>query len=280
MAEAAFPPPSMAPTALGSSQPTNSVWIAACGLVLAILALIQPGGSATDSNYHRLSTLPPIILWAWERPEDMRFIDPNKIGVAFLAETIRLQGSEVYVRPRLQLLRVPTGTPLVAVVRLEIDRSKPPVLTAEQRARTVRAITEVSALPGVGTLQVDFDATESERTFYRALLQELRQALPQTTTLSITALASWCAYDDWLLSVPVDEAVPMLFRMGPEGAEVRRALQSRRALRAPVCRQSVGISTDEPLPRLPAHRRVYIFNAGLWSREALARVLAEVGEMQ
>ena len=36
-----------------------------------------------------------VILWAWERPEDLSFINPEKVGVAFLAKTIYLRASRI-----------------------------------------------------------------------------------------------------------------------------------------------------------------------------------------
>jgi hypothetical protein len=48
-----------------------------------------------------------------------------------------------------------------------------------------------------------------------------------------TALASWCEADGWISGLPVAEAVPMLFRMGPDhyfpGGDFRSALRSRPA---------------------------------------------------
>src|SRR5687767_16011817 len=69
---------------------------------------------------------PAVILWAWERPEDLTFIDPQKTGVAFLAKTITLRGDKVLVRPRLQPLTLPEGAKTIAVVRIETDRSDSP----------------------------------------------------------------------------------------------------------------------------------------------------------
>lgn len=34
--------------------------------------------------------LPPVILWAWERPEDLEFLNSQRFGVAFLAQTLTL----------------------------------------------------------------------------------------------------------------------------------------------------------------------------------------------
>lgn len=80
-----------------------------------------------SSSPRRLSHFPKIILWAWERPEELRFIDPREVGVAFLARTIFLKGETIIVRPRLQPLSVPDQTALMAVVRIESDRFDPRV---------------------------------------------------------------------------------------------------------------------------------------------------------
>src|SRR5260370_36036755 len=77
---------------------------------------------STASASTALDRLPKIMLWAWERPEDLSFIDPSKIGVAFLAKTIYLRGERVESRPRLQPLSVPDSTALMAVVRIESNQ--------------------------------------------------------------------------------------------------------------------------------------------------------------
>ena len=104
-----------------------------------------------------------------------------------------------------------------------------------------RAITSTAALPRVVAVQIDFDATLSQRPMYRALLHAVRRELPPGMPLSITALASWCMQDDWLDDLPIDEAVPMLFRMGPTEQS------SHPRLRAPACGAAIGTSLDEPL---------------------------------
>lgn len=152
----------------------------------------------------RLKNFPPIMLWAWEQPQELRFINPQEVGVAFLARTVYLRGADVRIRPRLQPLKIPAGTALMAVTRIEADRSVPPTLSVDQRTRVVSAIAKLSRLPGVAALQVDFDATTSQRAFYRDVLHDLHRQLPDTIGLSMTALASWCLYDNWLSGLPVD----------------------------------------------------------------------------
>ena len=44
--------------------------------------------------------LPQLVLWAWERPEDLRFINPQTTAVGFLVDTIDLRGDTVTASPR------------------------------------------------------------------------------------------------------------------------------------------------------------------------------------
>jgi hypothetical protein len=125
-------------------------------------------------------------------------------------------------------------------------------------------------------IQIDFDAKTSERRFFRDLLWELHRRLPDSISLSITALASWCIYDTWISDLPIDDAVPMLFRLGPDGSEILRRLQSGEDFRIAMCQQSIGISTDEIIPLIPHNRRVYIFNPHPWSREAFKLIMEKI----
>ena len=199
--------------------------------------------------------LPPVIIWAWERPEKLDFIDTDRVGVAFLAKTLRLEGDRVIAKPRLQPLQLAPNTKLIAVVRIETDH---PTLSATQLEKTAN---EITSLTGGPVVQIDFDATVSERDFYRALLREVK---PRVPSLSITALASWCAGDNWLDGLPIDEAVPMLFRMGRD--------RGLRRFDSQICRNSAGVSTDE-LIAAPAVDRLYIFNPDPWSRDSLNAAL-------
>lgn len=227
-----------------------------------------------------VENLPPVVLWAWERPEDLTFIDPERTGVAFLAKTITLSGNKVIVKPRLQPLKLAPGTKLVAVVRIEADhRSETNSGTESGKyaasfsaSQLERVSREILNLADVSQLQIDFDATVSERDFYRSLLTNLRRQLPSSTGLSITALASWCAGDDWISDLPVDEAVPMLFRMGVEKNVFQRRLESGQRFESPLCRNTAGVSLDEPV-NVPPVERLYIFSPERWTEESFARAM-------
>jgi hypothetical protein len=217
-----------------------------------------------------LPGFPRVFIWAWERREDLSRIDPRSVGVAFLARTVCPREDGVFVRPRMQPLLVPPNTTLIAVVRVESGGHA----SGADVPRTARAIADAAGMPGVRALQVDFDAVASERVFYRALLQDLRRRVPPQRPLSITALASWCESDGWISGLPVTEAVPMLFRMGPE------RYSAGGDFRGDLCRSSVGISTDELPSRIPSGRRVYVFNPRAWSADQLQAMLRKVGQWQ
>ncbi len=84
----------------------------------------------------------------------------------------------------------------------------------------------------------------------------------------MTALASWCETETWLADAPVDEIVPMLFRMGRGGDRLRGKLAAGGDFNDPRCRTAVGISTDTPVV-VPPGRRVYVFNPRSWDAAAI-----------
>jgi Protein of unknown function (DUF3142) len=219
---------------------------------------------------------PTVMLWAWERPEDLRFLDPEQTGIAYLETTVTLRGDEVALSPRMQPLRVPDGAFVEAVVRVEVDGRSPPTLSTGQRQVLADAMVAAADGPGVRGVQVDFDATAGQRPFYAALLHDVRARLPAGTGLSMTALASWCLGDPWLADLPVDAAVPMLFEMGPDAGTIRRHLAGGGDFRPRVCRDAVGLATDEPVPGTPRGRRTYLFHHTSWSARALADAAVEV----
>jgi hypothetical protein len=233
---------------------------------IAALALLAPAVTVRDTRRTDERALPNVVLWAWERPDDLRAL-PRGVGVAFLAQTITISGPSHLVARRRQPLRVDAGTPMIAVTRIEAPGD---VASADVPA-IARAIVDRGRLPMVEGVQIDFDARASQRTMYRQLLHEVRATLPQRTPLSMTALASWCLDDNWLDELPVDEAVPMLFRMGPAAPALRRDWGSRTP--AAKCRGSLGVSLDEPAPWGRAGRRTYVFNPGSWSAPAVKAAL-------
>jgi hypothetical protein len=120
----------------------------------------------------------------------------------------------------------------------------------------------------VSAVQIDFDAKATERTSYRKLLFRVRELLPRSVALSMTALASWCAGDNWLSDLPVDEVVPMLFRLGVNSDQFASRLQSGEELFGQPCTFSAGVSTDEKI-HPPKRKRLYIFSPKPWTPSAV-----------
>jgi hypothetical protein len=193
-------------------------------------------------------------------------------GVAFLAVTLRLKGSETVIVPRMQPLLVDPRTPLIAVARIETLRGGA-ALDSAQRDRVIEHVLRIGRLPGIRAVQIDSDATVSERPFFRSLLADLRRRLRQNIGLSFTALASWCMGDDWLSGLPVDEVVPMLFAMGPDGPEIKSRLTEGGDFSSPLCQTSLGLSTREPVVRSWPGRRIYLFSPAAWTEKAFREAL-------
>lgn len=212
---------------------------------------------------------PQLMLWAWEMPEDFTALDPQRAGVAFLARELLLS-EDFTVRPRKQPLHVSPGTWLIAVVRMETASNFRPSADAARRAAL--AIAEAAQLERVRAVQIDFDATSTQRDFYGSVLRDLHDDLPAGYPMSITALVSWCGHRSWLHGLPINEAVPMFFRMGGPTVSRGGAMRTQSAVAEPLCSGSVGLSTDEAWPIVRPKQRVYLFRTGSWTQNDLARV--------
>ena len=240
-----------------------------------MIALLAACGSKNQVNPNLSSTMPTKILWAWERPEDLRFLDPKEYGVAFLAQTLFLDNTGVTPKPRRQPLEISPGTYMIAVTRIETnkDGKKRPPFDAEMRTKVVSLIKNTLELPGVKAIQIDFDAVVSERDFYRSMMKELRKQTPEGVALSMTSLASWCTGDAWFNDFPVDEAVPMAFQMGADSDKIKNFLAKGNDWNEPLCRGSYGISIDDPLKvELKPNRRTYYFSNNPWKSSDLSRI--------
>jgi hypothetical protein len=235
----------------------------------ALAALLCSFGIHSDALPHpqgRLADLPRTTLWAWERREDLHTLDARRFAVAYLDQTLTI-GLTAHAQPRRNALALPAAATRIPVVRIEAPQNA--VLNSENKNDAVRTILASASEPGIAALQIDFDATRSQHPFYRELLLDLRHRLPSSLPLSITALASWCSYDDWLGGLPIDEAVPMMFRMEPDHRRAGLDIDDFR-IREPLCQFSVGISTTETWPAHIAGKRIYVFADNGWRNDAPA----------
>jgi hypothetical protein len=245
-------------------------WILACAVAGIAVATTATGARPAG---------PRVFLWAWETATDLRGVNGTRAGVAFLAGSVLLRADDAISRPRLQPLRIAERTRLVVVVRIDVDpRVRPSFSVKQQHEASDLLIGFARRHPDAAAVQVDFDAPTSGRVFYAGLLARLRRVLPTSTALSMTALASWCQGDPWIATLPVDEAVPMLFRMGPDARFIRGGLQQGDDFAVPLCRRSLGLSTDEPFSWHPSARRVYLFNPRGWNDASALDALTEYGQ--
>lgn len=231
---------------------------------LGFLTVLLLGVISCNRESTRMHAIPLRMLWAWESPQDLRFLRDGE-GVAFLAGEMHFEGHSSRWQPRRNPLKVNSATPLMAVLRLE---SHAAVLDETQEQELVNRVEQCMKLPGVLGIQIDFDAVPGERRWYAHLIRRLRAVLPDTVPLAITALGSWCWDDPWIEGLPADEAIPMLFRMSVGELEIRRRLSRGEDVRVGLARHSWGISTDELLPKLKKGRRIYVFHPGPWTESA------------
>ena len=265
--------------------------------VLAVLSLFLIVAFALRGNVSvvrnqveksRMSDLPHLFLWAWERPDDLRSL-PADIGVAYLAATLRVIGDRVVTIPRMQPLMVPKNIPLIAVFRIEVDERHRAQLTDEIAQKLCGRICRYSNLPGLRAVQIDFDARQDERPFYASLLNIVRVALPSSLPISITALASWCMCDNWMQKLPIDESVPMFFSMGRDTNQVLSDVAAGQRFWDKRCDRSLGISLDEPRVNAVALTaagqrrrevpvRIYVFSSKKWSSETVSKAIELVKE--
>lgn len=228
---------------------------------LLLLALLVGGCRAEPVEQ------PPsrLVLWAWERAEDLRFAPDAEIAVQ--TGFIELAGDTIRARGRYFPLKS-AKPPATVVVHVQIDHTVPLRWSPALRANLAAAVRYYAGAAPAGRVQLDFEVRRSERQVLLDTLADLRAALPRATTLSMTALASWCMFDDWLQSAPVDEIVPMLFRMQKDGPAIMKMLANGGDFRNPRCRAALAISSDSPIPRAPPGRRVYLFNPRSWTAQS------------
>lgn len=205
----------------------------------------------------------------------MRFA-AGKAEVAVQTGFISIDGDGIRARGRRHPLKV-GEPPSTAVVHVQIEPGRPLRRTPLLRANLAAAVLHYAQVMPARRVQVDFEVRASERQALLDLLTDVRRGLPAGTILSMIALASWCDTENWLKDAPVDEIVPMLFRMQRGAETIRQRLGTGGDFRNPRCRTALGIATDTPLYRAPNDRLVYVFAPQSWTASEFARVKEEVG---
>ncbi len=218
---------------------------------------------------------PALVLWAWERPEDLSSA-PQNVEVAALEGFVELSGDRLWARGRRFPLRTAPGARRIAVVHVQVDDAKALAWTPALRARTAAVVLAYARRSGFPAVQIDFEVPASDRRALLDLAGDVRGGLPAGVRLSMNALASWCETEDWIDAAPVDEVVPMLFRLGAGGAKLKAKIEAGGDFNDPRCRAAVGVPTDAPLARIPPGRRVYVFNPHSWTPADIAGVVKDI----
>lgn len=229
------------------------------------LALTPIAASAAETQ---------LVLWAWERREDLRFAPETEVAVQ--AGFIELTGDHVVSRARSFPLHARAADVTTSVVHIQIEHRRPLIWSERNRVLLARKVLELARPGRYRRVQIDFEVRSSERQILLDLLHDVRAGLPPGVLLSMTALASWCDTETWLAAAPVDEIVPMLFRMGDDARALKARLARGGDFGEARCRTAYAISTDAPLARAPAGRRVYLFSPKSWTAGEFAAVKGRV----
>lgn len=115
--------------AIAKLNPPGSIGLAILTLLVAATGVSGPHEGTRPAA---IASFPRLTVWAWENPEDLRALDPQRYAVAYLDQTIFI-APQVSSRPRFQRLLVSPQTRIIAVVRIEagapgagLNASRPP----------------------------------------------------------------------------------------------------------------------------------------------------------
>lgn len=216
-----------------------------------------------------------ITLWSWDRLDDFNFIDNKNVRIAPLLATFKSSKRGVLITElRHQGFRRPKDIKWIAVFRIEIE----PQYQIKDRdlAQMVAVIRDLSM--NASEVQIDFDATKSQRPFYKKFMQFLQESL--SIPISMTALASWCTFDSWLDEMPVSYAVPMLYNLGNEKEVHYQHLKSKGFFYVKKCRGYLGLHmSDLELlkdKKIKESHKIYLFNDKAWNQEHYITLMKKV----
>jgi len=207
-------------------------------------------------------------LWVWDGDQDLTFLEAGEADFAVLLGYLeRNETGEFMIRNRSGRVTLPE-TQRAGVIRIPNKTS----VKAGASRKAARAIATACKQYDQDICQVDFDATVSEREWYRRTLTHLQKRLPNQT-VSMTANLSWCTkYDDWIKMLPVDHIVPMYFSLSVgENAFANEYLPALSS--TGPCSQNAGFAVGQldMAKKLPTRLfddtiPVWIFSAKTWSQ--------------
>ena len=215
---------------------------------------------------------PKVFLWEWQNQNNLDFVDAEKAGVAYLSQTLVVNRQSITLYPRRKRLKVNPATYLVAVTRIE-SWPRNSGFSSKQISQVARMIARTSRDRDIKGIQIDFDARPSERKFYKAVLTKLRAEIPREMTLSITVPVSACFGDSWIKDLPIDEAVPMSFRVSDDEGKIGARLSRLKSITQPLCKKSIGYSFKGSFKvQFSRDRTNYYFASQPWRSEDLYKL--------
>lgn len=217
---------------------------------------------------------PSLVLWTWDRREDLSFIHPDRTKVAALRATLKVSSQGQYwLESRHSPYSVPAHTQQIAVFRLEISTKAS--VDADTLFKMTHDIKSLSA--STSEIQLDFDATQSQRPFYHHLIQALREL--GFKKISITALASWCAHERWLDTLNIDYAVPMVYNLGVDSIKLKNILLKNPSWKSLKCRGNFGLlpqDVEKLTPKMLTSSKIFIFNPHKWDKTLYETLLRKM----
>lgn len=213
-----------------------------------------------------------IYIYAWERPENLSFLDSiehKKTTVVYYAGDIVIDHGRANISPRRNSLIIPEDINKIPLIR--IDNFNNLSALHENSKNIVDFI--ANTCRDVSECQLDFDAKKSEYIEYAEILTTIKQRLPKIK-ITITALASWCGKNSWLEKMLIDDAVPMLYRMG-NSPSIKNLLNDGGITSYAKCGHSVALSTDElnfKFKQYLNRHNIYLFNPDSWTEENYMKV--------
>ncbi|MBU1200742.1 DUF3142 domain-containing protein [Patescibacteria group bacterium] len=246
---------------------------------LTILILVVVLFLKQNTIFRKTNSPLNLILWVWERPENLYFMKNESVTYAYLAGTATKTDDNLVLYSRQQPLRIPDGSTTIATVRIE-DRTREATFE-ESDIETITNFIVKSCTVNLKNIscQIDFDATQSQIEFYKKLILSVRKKLPTDIKLSITSLVSWCTNNSsWFDNLPINEVVPMFFRLGKDSNLYWKKIENGKLNLNHTCQKSIGISTDERLPDKSylTGKNIYIFNHQYWDKSNWDIIKSEI----
>lgn len=233
-----------------------------------------------------------LTVWSWDYPQDLTFIKSGTADIAYYAGTMYLHEGRLFFqeRARCKPLKIASGVSAYPVIRIETEGKAGEISNQDEIITGIsRAVLQLEKRSKGKSkkVQIDFDARESEREFYIALLKTLRTKLSPDTRLEITALASWCSGDSFIKDGLCDRQIPMLFSMGAEEKVKEKASKKTEAILSHIDKarfKTIGLRVNEPQTNqaikasglLANSTDLYLFSSTPWTKESWKKIQQEL----